>query len=435
MKITSIDSFILTVPTPKPMALNYAQQKLVVAEISTDEGIAGLGYSLVFGGGGAEAVLVYLETRLRPVVLGEDPLFVERLWERMFRADMGIKKQGVAAYALSALDIGLWDIAGKAAGLPLYKLWGAVTDRIPAYGSGGWSKYSERELIAEAEKYAALGCKHYKMKIHHPDPRENRKRVEAVRRALGEGVRMMVDVNQRLDVLANIRQARSLEDFDLVWYEEPVLADDIAACAEVARAIGIPVATGENNYTRFEFRELIERRAARYLMPDVCRANGFSETLRIGRLAGAHQVAVAPHVVHELSLHAVGALSNGFLVEFIDWTPPDLFEEMPACKDGHFRIPDRPGHGMALARGAKRRLCFTSSRNTLRLIASSSQSLSATALARRGLRSTSAISPNTLPGPTASTRLPPTRIATRPRRTTYISTPARPSVRIVFPAS
>jgi len=353
MKITGIDSFVLTVPTPKPMALNYAQQKLVVAEISTDEGVKGLGYSLVFGGGGAESVHAYLESRLAPVLIGEDPLFVERLWERMFRADMGIKKQGVAAYALSALDIGLWDIAGKAAGLPLYKLWGAVTDRIPAYGSGGWSRYSERELIAEAEKYAAQGCRHYKMKIHHPDPRENRKRVEAVRRALGEGVRMMVDVNQRLDVLANIRQARSLEDFDLVWYEEPVLADDIAACAEVAHAIRIPVATGENNYTRFEFRELIERRAARYLMPDVCRANGFSETLRIGRLAGAHQVAIAPHVVHELSLHAVGALSNGFLVEFIDWTPPDLFEEMPACKDGHFRIPDRPGHGMALARGAK----------------------------------------------------------------------------------
>ncbi len=353
MKITSIESFVLAVPTPKPMALQYPQHKLVVAEISTDGGIGGLGYSLVFGGGGAEAVHAYLETRLAPVLLGEDPLFVERLWERMFRADMGIKKQGVAAYALSALDIGLWDIAGKAAGLPLYKLWGAVTDRVPAYGSGGWSKYSEKELIAEAEKYAALGCKYYKMKIHHPDPRENRKRVEAVRRALGGSVRMMADVNQRLDVLGNVRQAQALEDLDLVWYEEPVLADDLAACAEVARAIRIPVATGENNYTRFEFRELIERRAARYLMPDVCRALGFSETLRIGHLAAAHQVAVAPHVVHELSLQVVGALSNGFLVEFIDWTPPDLFEEMPQCEDGCFRIPERPGHGMALARGAK----------------------------------------------------------------------------------
>ena len=262
MKITSIDSCILTIPTPEPMSRSYAYQKLVVADISTDEGVRGLGYSLVFGGGGAEAVHAYLEARLKPVLLGEDPLRVESLWEKMFRTDMGIKKQGIAAYALSALDIGLWDIAGKSAGLPLYKMWGAVTDSVPAYGSGGWSKYSEKELIAEAERYAAQGCKHYKMKIHHPDPLANRKRVEAVQRALGAGVRMMVDVNQRLDVLANVRQAQALEDLDLVWYEEPVLADDIAACAEVARAIRIPVATGENNYTRFEFRELIERRAA-----------------------------------------------------------------------------------------------------------------------------------------------------------------------------
>src|SRR6266508_1108576 len=359
MKITGIDSFVLTVPTPKPMALNYAQQKLVVAEISTDEGVKGLGYSLVFGGGGAESVHAYLESRLAPVLIGEDPLFVERLWERMFRADMGIKKQGVAAYALSALDIGLWDIAGKAAGLPLYKLWGAVTDRVPAYGSGGWSKYSERELIAEAERYASQGCKYYKMKIHHADPRENAKRVQAVRRALGDGVRMMVDVNQRLEVLANIRQAQALEEFDLVWYEEPVLADDIAACAEVARSIRIPVATGENNYTRFEFRELIERRAARYLMPDVCRANGFTETLRIGQLAAAHQVAVSPHVVHELSLHVAAALPNAFLVEWIDWAPADLFEGMPKCEDGAFRLSERPGHGIELPAEAEKKYRLT----------------------------------------------------------------------------
>ena len=352
MKVTAIDSFVLRIPTPKPIALEFPEHSLVVARIRTDAGIIGLGYSLAFGGGGAEAIKVYLETRLAPLVVGEDPLFVERLWERMFRADRGIRRQGVAAYALSAIDIGLWDIAGKAANLPLFKLWGAVTDRIPAYGSGGWPKYSVDDLVGEAEHYAAMGCRYYKLKVHHPDPRVNRQRVEIVRRAVGADVQLMVDVNQRLDVLGNIRLARELEDFDLVWYEEPVLADDIAACAEVARSIPIPVATGENNYTRFEFRELIERRAARYLMPDVCRANGFSETLRIGHLAAAHQLQVAPHVVHELSLHVVGALSNGFLVELIDWTPPDLFEEMPRCEDGHFRIPDRPGHGMTLAPGA-----------------------------------------------------------------------------------
>src|SRR5205085_11406948 len=128
MKITAIDTCLLTVPTPKPMALQYPEHKLVIADIATDEGLRGLGYSLVFNGGGAEAVLTYLDTRLKPALIGEDPLFVERLWEKMFRVDMGIKKQGVAAYALSALDIGLWDIAGKSAKLPLYKLWDAGTD-------------------------------------------------------------------------------------------------------------------------------------------------------------------------------------------------------------------------------------------------------------------------------------------------------------------
>src|SRR5262245_1060453 len=352
MKIVSIESFILTVPTPQPMARQYPLQKLVCAEIATDGGIKGLGYSLVFGGGGAEAIHAYLE-RLKPLLIGEDPLFVETLWEKMFRADTGIRKHGVAGYALPALDIGLWDIAGKAAKLPLYKLWGAVTDKIPAYGSGGWSKYSEQELIVEAEKFAAMGCTYYKMKIHHADPRENRWRVEAVKKALAGKVRMMVDVNQRLNVRDSIRQAQLLEDLDLVWYEEPVLADDIAGCAEVAKNIKIPVATGENNYTRWEFRELIEKNAARYLMPDVCRALGYSETMRIGRLAAAHSTLLSPHVVHELSLHIVGALPNGFLVEWIDWAPPDLFEEMPKCKDGHFQIMDRPGHGMVLAKGAK----------------------------------------------------------------------------------
>lgn len=352
MKISAIDTALLAVPTPKPMALQYPQHKLVVAQIATDAGIAGLGYSLVFNGGGAEAVVTYLETRLKPVLLGEDATQVERLWEKMFRADMGVRKQGIAGYALSALDIALWDLVGKAAGQPLYKLWGAAAERVGAYGSGGWAKYSIAELIAEAEKYAALGCKYYKMKIHHPDEKVNRERVAAVKKALGPGVRMMVDVNQQRDVLANVRQAAALEEFDLVWYEEPVLADDYAGMAEVARRIRIPVAAGENHYTRWEFKELLERKAIAYAMPDVCRANGFSETLRIGRLAAAHGVALTPHLIHEISIHIVGASPNGFLVEFMDWAPPDLFEELPVCKDGFIRIPDKPGHGMALARGA-----------------------------------------------------------------------------------
>jgi L-alanine-DL-glutamate epimerase-like enolase superfamily enzyme len=352
MKITALDTCLLTVPTPRPIALEFPSHQLVVAQIATDEGLQGLGYSLVFGGGGGEAVLAYLQARLKPLLIGEDPRQVEHLWEKMYRGDRGVRRVGIAGMALSALDIGLWDLAGKAAGLPLYQLWGGFTERVAAYGSGGWGKYSEKDLIEEAERYAALGCRYYKMKIHHPDPNANRARVAAVAKALGPGVRMMVDANQKYDVETNVRQAALLEEFDLVWYEEPVLADDLISCSEVARRIRIPVATGENNYTRYEFRELVERKAARYLMPDVCRANGYSETLKIGHLAAAHGLQVSPHVVHELSLQVCGALANGFLVELIDWTPPDLFDEMPQCKDGHFRIPDKPGHGMALSKTA-----------------------------------------------------------------------------------
>ena len=341
------------------MALEFSEHRLVAAILQTDEGLTGLGYTLAFGGGGAEAIQVYLETRLKPLLLHEDPLMIGRLWERMYRADRGIRRQGVAAYAISALDIGLWDLAGKVAGLPLFKLWGGVRDRVPVYGSGGWPKYPLEAVIEEAQRYAAMGCRYYKMKIHEPDPRANRRRVEAVKKALPDGVRLMVDVNQRLDILGNIQQARLLEDLDLVWYEEPVTADDLAGCAEVARSIAIPVATGENNYTRFEFRELIERRAARYVMPDVCRANGFSETLRIGQLAAAHQVALSPHVVYELSIHVVGALANGFLVELMDWMPADLFLGLPRCVDGHLVISDAPGHGLAFVPGAEKKYRFT----------------------------------------------------------------------------
>lgn len=352
MKITAVETAVLRLPTHDQMKLEFPHHSMVTAIIRTDEGVSGLGYTLAFAGGGAEAIQVYMETRLIPVVLGEDPRMIERLWQRMFRGDRGIKRQGVAAYGVSAIDIGLWDLAGKLAGQPLYRLWGGFTDRVSAYGSGGWGNYRIEDIVEEARRYVGLGCRYYKMKIHASDPRENRRRVEAVRAALGDGVRMMVDVNQKLDVLGNIRQAQLLEDLDLVWYEEPVLADDLAACAEVARSIRIPVATGENGYTRFEFRDLIERRAARYLMPDVCRANGFSETLRIAHLASAHQVAVSPHVVHELSLHVAGAIDNGFLVEYMEWAPADLFVELPRFDGGAMRIPDRPGHGLELQPGA-----------------------------------------------------------------------------------
>ena len=209
MKIVGIETFTLRIPTVKPIALDLSEHRLVVARIHSDSGPEGLGYTLVFGGAGSEAVEAYTR-RLSELLIGEDPLLVGRLWDKMYRADRGIRRVGIAGCAVSALDIGLWDLAGKAANLPLAKLWGATTDRVDAYGSGGWGSYSIDDLIAEGKRYAAVGCRYYKMKVHSPDPRVNRQRVEAVRKALGDAVQMMVDVNQKLGVPAAIHRAASV---------------------------------------------------------------------------------------------------------------------------------------------------------------------------------------------------------------------------------
>src|SRR3989344_1527915 len=354
LKIVSVDVFTLAIPLLHPISLEAKEHRLVAAEIRTNEGIVGVGYTLCFGGVAADTVRLYLETRIKPLLLGDDPRSIDELWEKMFRADQNVRRVGIAGYAVSVIDIALWDIIGKIAGQPLYKLWGGNNNKVRAYGSGGWPKYSLAEIIKEAERYAEMGCQFYKFKLGSKNFFENRRLVEEVDRALGGKMKLMVDVNQRFSVKENIEQAKLLEGFNLVWYEEPVLADDFRACAEVARNIKIPVATGENNYTRFEFRELIEQKAAKFLMPNVTRANGVSEVRRIADLAASWNLLITPHLVHELSIQLLGSISNGFAVEFVDWMPDDLFLEKPHCENGYFIIPDRPGHGLEFAAGALR---------------------------------------------------------------------------------
>ncbi len=346
MRISSVDTYTLAVPLPYPISLEAKEHRLVVAEIKTDEGVSGLGYTLCFGGMAADVIRLYLETRLKPRLLGADPENIGALWEKMFRADQNVRKVGIGGYALSVLDIALWDLNGKIKGLSLYKLWGGKNNKVPAYGSGGWPKYSVKEIIEEAERYGEKGCEFYKFKLGSKDFSENRQRLEEVAKILGGRFKLMADVNQRFSVEENIEQARLLDDFNLFWYEEPVLADDFPACEKVAKNIKIPVATGENNYTRYEFKELIDREAAKFLMPNVTRANGFSEVARIAQMAATAGIQITPHLVHELSIQLMGAIPNGFAVEFVDWIPDDLFENQPRCADGRFTIPETPGHGL-----------------------------------------------------------------------------------------
>src|SRR5262249_14496471 len=142
MKVTAILTAVLHVPCQCTMSWEFEYDSLGTGFFDTDEGAGGFGYSLAYGDGGAEAIQVYLETRLKPLLVGEDPRMVGKLWEKMFRADRGIRRVGLAGYAVAALDIALWDLAGKVAGQPLFRMWGAVRDRVEAYGSRGWANYA-----------------------------------------------------------------------------------------------------------------------------------------------------------------------------------------------------------------------------------------------------------------------------------------------------
>lgn len=355
MKITNVTTATLNVPNGPPVNEYYGANTYVVARIETDAGVEGLGYTMLVGGMGSRAVRAYLEESLVPLVVGRDPLQVGAIWQAMYENDRGIRKKGIPVYAMSAIDIGLWDIVGKTAGMPVWQLLGAHAERIPVYGSGGFLPYTVDQLIEEAEAFRTLGCRHYKFKLGRPDLMENVERVRAVREALGPDMEILVDANQRWDVATNIRVGRMLEEYDLYWYEEPVLADNIAQCAEVAAAIDIPVATGENEYTRYGFRDLIEANAAQYLNPDVHRCGGFSEMVRISHLAAAYDIRIAPHLVPELSIHVLAAIPNAAVVEVLAGSPDDLWEHPVEIVDGHLEAPKRPGHGMVFSAEAAKR--------------------------------------------------------------------------------
>jgi L-alanine-DL-glutamate epimerase-like enolase superfamily enzyme len=255
---------------------------------------------------------------------------------------------------MSAIDIGLWDLLGKSVDRPVWHLFGAHTDKIPVYGSGGFLPYTVDQIVEEAEGFRAQGCRHYKFKLGREDVMENVERVRQVRAALGDDMEILVDANQRWDVATNIRVGRALEECNLFWYEEPVLADNIKQCAEVAAAISIPVATGENEYTRYGFRDLIDAGAAQYLNPDIHRCGGFTEMMRIAHLAAAYDIKIAPHLVPELSISVLAAIPNASLVEVLAGSPDNLWEVGPEIVDGHMSPPDQHGHGMTFSAEAVR---------------------------------------------------------------------------------
>ena len=316
-------------------------------EIHTDDGLVG------FAPCSASAsirstILGALTTKLK----SQDPLRTGHLWSLMY---MGGTRKPVAKgdyiTAMSAVDNALWDLKGKALAQPVWRLAGGCQERVRAYAAGGY--YAEgkgpRQLADELEGYANEGFRAVKMKVGWPGVslRHDAERVRAVRQAIGPDVELMVDANNGWDANTAIRFGRMIEPYDPYWFEEPVHADDFRGAAKVAAALDVPVASGENEYTRWGFRDLIEQDAAEVVQADPNICGGLSEWLKIASFAGAYHLPMAPHGNASIGSCCVAAVDNGLITE----NYPTSFKSVLMApvdfrKDGFIYMSETPGLGI-----------------------------------------------------------------------------------------
>jgi L-alanine-DL-glutamate epimerase-like enolase superfamily enzyme len=356
MKITRANTRLVDVPLARPISTAIHQMRsvgCVLLELETDQGLVGESFVFTLNGVRLKALQEML-LGFTHRVEGRDPHFVAAIGQAMWNEMNPIGHKGFSIAALAAVDTACWDLVGKAAGQPLHRLFGACRDRSRAYASGGlWLSQTIDECVAEAAEFVAAGFRAMKIRIGMPRPGDDIARVRAVREAIGADIELLADANQAFGVKQAIRLGRELEAFDLGWLEEPVAYQDLRGCAEVRAALGMSIAAGESEYTRYGMRDILDARAVDVLMPDLQRIGGLSEMRRACALAAAYDIPVSTHLFTEHSLCIAGAESNCISVEHMPWGAP-LFNEAMVISEGMIEIPDRPGTGFSFDQDAIR---------------------------------------------------------------------------------
>jgi galactonate dehydratase len=354
MKITEVTPFVA----------GDAWRNLMFIRVDTDEGVSGC--AEITAHNKTQAVLGYLQEASTRYVLGSDPFDTENLFARMFRLDYSLGGS-VQMTVLSAVEIACWDIIGKVLGQPIWRLLGGkCRDRIPAYANGWYRVERDPKLFAaKAREVVGKGYRALKfdpfgnggLELSRAERMLAISLVEAVRDAVGPDVEIFIEAHGRMAPSTSVAMARDLERFEPGWYEEPVPPEDIEALLFVKNHIGIPVATGERCYTRYGFRELVDRRAADILQPDVIHAGGLLETKKIAAMAEPCYMSVAPHNsagpgCTAASVHLAACTSNFKTQEtFDDFSEPwvnTVVRGAPVVRDGCFELPTRPGLGIEL---------------------------------------------------------------------------------------
>lgn len=337
----------------------------LVTEVVTDNGVVGK----AFGGDEwrhQKEIVRVIEEYLRPLLIGEDPRDVEKLWDRMFFAEMDLgnrsihtldlRNRAIQSQAIAAVDIAIWDAIGKELDTPLYKLLGGFRDKVPVIAIGGYyvQGKGERELIKEITSYQEAGLVGVKFKVGRLDVKEDAKRVRVVRKAVGDDFVIVCDANQGWRPEQAIQFARLAEDLNVTWLEEPVhWYDQLQGLRRLRQATNIPVAVGQGEISRFGCRDLIVSEAADILNVDVTIAGGVTEWRRVAAMASMFGVSMAHHEEPQVALHLLASIPHGLYVEiFPDRERDPMWFELPVkqpeIKDGYMLLPSEPGLGIEL---------------------------------------------------------------------------------------
>jgi L-alanine-DL-glutamate epimerase-like enolase superfamily enzyme len=322
----------------------------VLVRVRTTGGHEGVAWSFVFGADAASSVAAMVR-HLAELAIGRDAGSTEavrHLWQRISRAAGFFGRAGITALAMSAIDTACWDIAGQAAGLPVWRLLGGESGTVETYASQGlWLDRTRDELAEEARGLVEQGFHAVKMRAGLPDPDEDVARVAAVREAIGPGVKLMVDANQAWNLKDTLTMARRLEEYDLFWLEEPMDYESLTDYAAARPRIPMPLCTGESNWLPGEIDTLARHRAADYLMPDLMRMGGITGWLDAAHAATDARLPVTPHLFMEHCAHLAAALPNVVWQEYQPWWQ-NLMQTPLTVKDGRIVLPDEPGFGIHL---------------------------------------------------------------------------------------
>lgn len=354
-KVAKVDVHLVSYPVSGNFADSTRTVETVgytVVRITTDQGLEGLG--ITYHEVGGEATVALIQRNMAPRLIGRDPFETEVLWQEFFNYLRGVGRKGLTFCALSAIDTALWDLKGKILGMPLYRLLGGNKTTVPVYSSGGWTSYSDEELVAEMTDMVGQGYNTIKFKVGvegGTNPRRDRERVRKVRDAVGPDIKLLLDANNCWDAATAVQFANTVREYDILLFEEPVFADDIPGLARFKHGTDIPLATGEHEYTKFGARDLLLAGAADIVQMDGARVGGITEMLKIAALTQAWNVKFAPHAMEHMHLHLVSAIPNALFLErlrlFEDITK-HTFVDAPNPVNGTMTIPDLPGLGLEL---------------------------------------------------------------------------------------